>query len=64
MLGNQLTGRGTFRAAKGAIAMSQDARLTYLSEIRLELLKMFNAVFLTNFDIQKFSENEPKFNGV
>ena len=50
LLGNLLTVKGTIRAGEGAIRAG------------LQFLMSHHA--LTNFEMQKYDQNEPNFNGV
>ena len=51
LLGNLLTGKGIIRAGEGAIATSRERDTIRAGQD------------LTNFEIQKYYQNEPKFNG-
>ena len=55
LLGNILSGKGTVRAAEGIV------RAGYGSPIKKALIPPHP---LTNFEIEKYFENEPRFNGV
>ena len=54
LLGNILPGKGTVRAAEGIV------RAGYGSPIKKALIPPHP---LTNFEIEKYYENEPRFNG-
>ena len=56
LLGNMLAGRGVIRAGEGT------ARVGYGS--KRSSFKKFSPHHITNFEIQKYYQNEPRFNGV
>ena len=59
LLGNLIASKGTIRAGEGTSRVGE-----WVKE-QLEQVKIFNAPHhLTNFEIQKYHQNEPKFNGV
>ena len=78
LLGNILAGKGVIRAGDGAIArtkgVSKETRskrqgkgIIRAGRGRLSFLKnglLMPPHCLTNFEIQKYYQNEPKFNGV
>ena len=54
VLGNLLTGKGTVRAGEGTVRIREEIKK-----------KSFNAApFFHKFEIKKYYENEPRFNGV
>ena len=58
-LGNLIARKSTIRAGEGTSRVGE-----WVKE-QLEQVKIFNAPHhLTNFEIQKYHQNEPKFNGV
>ena len=53
LLGNMLTGKGTNRPGYGALRAGYGSKTNLISTPHP----------LTNFEIKKYYENEPKFNG-
>ena len=59
LLGNLLSGKGIVRA--GSVYKEEKE----LKELVMEIKWIFNVAHpLTNFEIQNYDENEPRFNGV
>ena len=57
LLGNILTGKGVVRAGEGIIRARCGIKDLHLKEILIPRP-------LTNFEIQKYYQNEPRYNGV
>ena len=62
LLGNILTGTGMLRAGYGNKEGKRILRAGYGSSIKKNFLIPLHP--LTNFEIQKYYQNEPRFNGV
>ena len=61
LLGNILTGRGTNRAGEGIVRAGYENKKGRKQQ-QNEFLMLPHS--LTNFEIQKYYQNEPRFNGV
>ena len=58
LLGNVLAGKGVIRAGEGTITAGYESNRSSLKK------RLISRHPLTNFEIQAYYQNEPRFNGV
>ena len=63
LLGNMLAGKGVMRAGEGTVRVGYGSKRSSLKDLQFKK-KLIPPHPFTNFEIQMYYKNEPKFNGV
>ena len=64
LLGNMLQRKGIIRAGEGTVRVGYGPKSSSTKRSSLKNFFLIPPLLLTNFEIQRYYQNEPRFNGV